>query len=68
MTNPRPSAAENAAWQLAMRRPGFKKGWTNRTRCWATKRDGTSCRRLAMTSAGVFVCGDLPLQISSTRS
>ena len=36
---------------------GFKKGWTNRTRCKATKRNGQPCGRLAMTRYGLKVCG-----------
>ena len=40
-----------------MRMAGFKKGWTNRRRCKATKRDGTPCGRLAMTRYGLSVCG-----------
>jgi hypothetical protein len=35
----------------------FKPGWVNRTRCKATKRDGTPCRRLAMTKFGLAICG-----------
>ena len=57
MTNPRPSAAGNPAWRAAMRRAGFKKGWVNRVRCRAIKRNGEPCRRLAMTSARSFYCG-----------
>ena len=40
-----------------MMKAGFKKGWTNRTRCEAIKRNGQPCRRLAMTSYGLKVCG-----------
>ena len=36
---------------------GFKKGWTNRIRCSAMKRDGQPCGRLAMTKYGLKVCG-----------
>ena len=57
MPNPHPAAAGNASWRASMAQAAFKKGWTNRIRCWATKRDGTPCRRLAMVSAGVLVCG-----------
>ena len=57
MPNPHPVTAGNVNWRLAMRRAGFKKGWANRTRCWATKRNGKPCTRLAMVSAGVLVCG-----------
>jgi hypothetical protein len=40
-----------------MRRSAFKKGWINRKRCKAIKRDGTPCGRLAMTRCGLAVCG-----------
>ena len=40
-----------------MRMSAFKKGWTNRTRCRATKRNGQPCGRLAMTKYGLKVCG-----------
>ena len=40
MPNPHPVTAGNVNWRLAMRRAGFKKGWVNRIRCRATKRDG----------------------------
>ena len=40
-----------------MMKAGFKKGWTNRTRCKATKRNGQPCRRLAMMRYGLKVCG-----------
>ena len=36
-----PLSRRQLPWRLAMRRAGFKKGWANRIRCWATKRDGT---------------------------
>jgi hypothetical protein len=36
-----------------MRMAGFKKGWTNRRLCKATKRDGRLCGRLAMTRYGL---------------
>jgi len=57
MPNPPPVTAGNAAWRTAMRMAGFKKGWTNRRRCKATKRDGTPCGRLAMTRYGLSICG-----------
>ena len=57
MPNPHPSAAGNPAWRAAMRNAAFKKGWTNRKRCKAMKRDGTPCGRLAMTTCGLAVCG-----------
>jgi len=57
MSNPHPSAAGNAAWRAAMAQAGFKKGWANRKRCKAIKRDGTPCGRLAMTRYGLAVCG-----------
>ena len=41
----------------AMAMAAFRPGWTNRTRCRATKRDGTPCGRLAMTRYGLSVCG-----------
>ena len=53
MPNPHPSAAGNAAWRAAMAQAAFKKGWTNRKRCKAIKRDGTPCGRLAMTRYGL---------------
>ena len=40
-----------------MRMAGFKKGWTNRKRCKAIKRNGQPCGRLAMTKYGLSVCG-----------
>ena len=40
-----------------MRKAAVKPGWTNRQRGKATKRDGTPCRRLAMTRHGLVVCG-----------
>ena len=57
MPNPHPSAAGNIHWKLAMMEAGFKKGWTNRSRCKAIKRNGQSCGRLAMTRYGLKVCG-----------
>jgi hypothetical protein len=57
MPNPHPITAGNAAWRAAMAQSGFKKGWTNRKRCKAKKRNGTPCGRLAMTSYGLSVCG-----------
>lgn len=57
MPNPRPSAAGNPAWRGAMRMAAFKKGWTNRKRCNAIKRNGQPCGRLAMTKYGLKVCG-----------
>ena len=57
MANPHPSTAGNAAWRAAMAQAAFKKGWTNRKRCKAIKRDGTPCGRLAMTRYGLPVCG-----------
>ena len=49
--------AGNPAWRAAMAMAAFRPGWTNRTRCRATKRDGTPCGRLAMTRYGLSVCG-----------
>jgi hypothetical protein len=57
MSNSHPAASGNLPWRLAMRRAGFKKGWVNRIRCRAIMRNGQPCGRLAMVSAGVFVCG-----------
>jgi hypothetical protein len=57
MANPHPAAAGNIAWKAAMRAAGFKKNWTNRKRCKATKRNGEPCGRLAMTKYGLSVCG-----------
>jgi hypothetical protein len=51
MPNPHPAAAGNLPWRLAMQRAGFKKGWTNRTRCWATKRDGPAAARESAAQA-----------------
>ena len=67
MPNPHPVAAGNVAWKAAMKRAGFKRGWVNRTRCRADKRDGTACTRLAMTSVGSFYCGCHGAYASATR-
>jgi hypothetical protein len=56
MPNPHPVGAGNIGWRLAMMKSAFKKGRTNRLRCTATKRDGTPCGMLAMTSHRLMVC------------
>lgn len=56
MPNPRPVAAGNIAWRIAMMQSAFKPGRTNRLRCTANKRDGTPCGMLAMTRHGLRVC------------
>src|SRR6476646_6959253 len=53
--NPCRATVGNPAGHAAMRMTAFEKGWTNRRRCKATKRDGTPCGRLAMTRYGVSV-------------
>jgi hypothetical protein len=56
MPNPHPVGAGNIGWRNAMMKSAFKKGRTNRLRCTATKRDGTPCGMLAMTSHRLMVC------------
>ena len=53
--NPCRATVGNPAGHAAMRMTAFKKGWTNRRRCKATKRDGTPCGRLAMTRYSLSV-------------
>ena len=56
MPNAHPVGAGNISWRIAMMKSAFKKGRTNRLRCTATKRDGTPCGMLAMTSHRLMVC------------
>jgi hypothetical protein len=53
---PHTLTAGNPAWRAAMAMAAFRPGWTNRTRCRATNRDGSPCGRLAMTRCAATRC------------